>query len=424
MKGKGLLDRVKNLINIAKSGDIFKVSDDYNFEAKENILKYGNMKIYKIWVYRKPIESTIEKLLNFISLGSFTKAKEMNYETLFHLGAFVMVGNSNGSFSNILVEKNHVINITKTSFNIRDYGENIPIHVNINITLNELLNKAQNILGPKYFLYDAFNNNCQVFCKALLNPFLTPKIEDFIFQPLDDIIRNIPKELPKFARFTTDLASWGDRIIGNGLTGGRIPREQVLKAVSDYKTKLKKQEFDPKYDELLTKKQEIANSGIPTNNAFYMNKSESERARFDRNRQKAYNEYKQSEDERIKNDIFEMERPLKRENPILDVFTGIVGSVDPTGLATEGINALRGSLEGSGLNNFKIHVVEVKKTVPFNEALKHFHNIIKNNKKKVYKETKNYYKFRNIAKTKFDKSTFRYHKINNDIRLILGELKK
>ena len=73
--------------------------------------------------------------------------------------------------------------------------------------------------------------------------------------------------------------------------------------------------------------------------------------------------------------------------------------------------------------DYAIHVVSVNKKVPFDVALQHFHNIVKTNSKNFYTETKNNYKFRNIPKTKFIKSSYRTKKINKDISIIFGELK-
>ncbi len=73
-------------------------------------------------------------------------------------------------------------------------------------------------------------------------------------------------------------------------------------------------------------------------------------------------------------------------------------------------------------NNYIIHAVIVKKVLPLEEALETFHNIINNKKKKYYRETKNIYRFRNHAKTKFIKDTFRTKKVNKNVSIVFGEL--
>jgi hypothetical protein len=92
--------------------------------------------------------------------------------------------------------------------------------------------------------------------------------------------------------------------------------------------------------------------------------------------------------------------------------------------ATTDIGAVASKLMGKGLEGgYQIHSVKVNKKVPFEEALKHFHNITKNNKKSYYKEMKNHYNFRNIPKTKFEAKSYRTKKINPQISIIFGKLK-
>jgi len=71
---------------------------------------------------------------------------------------------------------------------------------------------------------------------------------------------------------------------------------------------------------------------------------------------------------------------------------------------------------------YKLHDVVINKDVPFEIAVKEAHKIIKGNKH-YYRETKNTYRFRNIAKEKFKPNTFRSKKINKHITLIFGQLK-
>jgi hypothetical protein len=65
--------------------------------------------------------------------------------------------------------------------------------------------------------------------------------------------------------------------------------------------------------------------------------------------------------------------------------------------------------------SFIIHSVIIDKSVPFDDALNTFHNIINNNNKNFYRETKNTYRFRNYPKQKFNKTTFRTKKIRGQV---------
>jgi hypothetical protein len=74
-------------------------------------------------------------------------------------------------------------------------------------------------------------------------------------------------------------------------------------------------------------------------------------------------------------------------------------------------------------NNYALHAVIVSKNVPLEKAKEEAHNIIKDKKKKYYRETKQSYRFRNISKQKFKPKTYRTKKINENTSLIFGELK-
>lgn len=450
-QGSGLFDRVKNMYNTLTTDGIWGVRNGYNNASSECIKKYGSMKIFKCWVYRKPIESALESVLNLISLNKFDDAKkEMKYDTLYHLGLFVMVGDQMGRFYNILCEKNAVIDIKRTSFNIKKFGETIPAHVNIDINLNTLLANCQTLLGEKYFLYDAFdNNNCQVFCKGLLeaSQLLTPELEAFIYQPLETVIKMLPKSTPKIARIVTDLGAWFDRITGGDLPriggmmpkskakrktkGGRLPpREQILKSVEAEKKRLADQLLDPQYDAILNEKDLIyqrqkakgmLNDKGQLDNSWWLKKSEPEKARYERTRiaqnaernaqQQAIWDAEEAERERI-------EREKANENPLLDVVTGLVSAVDPTGLAETGINALRGALEGAGFDaSEKLYSVEIASHVPIPEAIAIFQNIMQSKIRRKPKLIHGYYTFISKFHRKFDKSTL--YKLQKDDNTIL-----
>ena len=74
-------------------------------------------------------------------------------------------------------------------------------------------------------------------------------------------------------------------------------------------------------------------------------------------------------------------------------------------------------------NNYALHAVVISKSIPLEKAKEEAHNIIKDKKKKYYRETKQSYRFRNISKQKFKPKTYRTKKINENTSLIFGELK-
>lgn len=72
---------------------------------------------------------------------------------------------------------------------------------------------------------------------------------------------------------------------------------------------------------------------------------------------------------------------------------------------------------------YELHAVIIKKEVPLEKAKKMAADIIKDKSRTFMRETSDSYRFRNIAKTKFDEKTFRSKVVNPNITLIFGQLK-
>ena len=89
-------------------------------------------------------------------------------------------------------------------------------------------------------------------------------------------------------------------------------------------------------------------------------------------------------------------------------------------------NLKESNLTGYGMNSddkgFAIHAVLIDKSIPFEEAFKEAQNIIKK-KKFFHRESKNQYRFRNIAKQKFEPRSFKSKKVNENLTLVFGKLK-
>ena len=70
-----------------------------------------------------------------------------------------------------------------------------------------------------------------------------------------------------------------------------------------------------------------------------------------------------------------------------------------------------------------LHAILIKKPCPLETAQEVAQEFIKDNKKKFYRETKNYYRFRNIPKSHFIPKYYKTKKINNKVSIIIGKLK-
>jgi len=75
------------------------------------------------------------------------------------------------------------------------------------------------------------------------------------------------------------------------------------------------------------------------------------------------------------------------------------------------------------MENLTLHAVIVKKIIPFADAKRIAAEIINNPRRKFFRETKQSWRFRNVAKSKFKKSTFRTKIINPNLSLVFGILK-
>jgi hypothetical protein len=70
-----------------------------------------------------------------------------------------------------------------------------------------------------------------------------------------------------------------------------------------------------------------------------------------------------------------------------------------------------------------IHSVNVRNTVPLEDARRMAREIMNTKKDRYHRETKNYIRFRNIPKTKFQPKSYVTKNVNKDVQIIFGKLK-
>lgn len=75
------------------------------------------------------------------------------------------------------------------------------------------------------------------------------------------------------------------------------------------------------------------------------------------------------------------------------------------------------------MDKYALQKVEIRNTIPLAEAEKHYKNITKKKPRKV-RESANFYQFRYLPPTKFEKKSFRTKVVNDDIRMVFGKLKE
>jgi len=136
-----------------------------NPTIKKLLSQYGDKQIEMITIYRKPIQSYINVVLNTLSLGQLNKnLREANYDKLFHL--YMIVKLSYHEY--ILIEKNERINIHKVN-KIDNMIENREINNINNLTINQMLNNTINRIGnDNFYTYKSHSWNCQNFILNVL----------------------------------------------------------------------------------------------------------------------------------------------------------------------------------------------------------------------------------------------------------------
>lgn len=190
--------------------------DSYNNKTRKNLEKYGNIPISNIDVMREPISSYINTFLNGITFGGWDEAKKkVGYDDMFHLGMVVTLNTD----QKIKIEKNDVINVD-TSINYGSKAEKVTVSLpRQDITINEMFEKGNKNAGnDAWFLYDAFSTNCQNFIKLCLSSVgcYSGDINEFVYQPVEELLKNMPAYAPKITKFITDLGGTVNKITGQG----------------------------------------------------------------------------------------------------------------------------------------------------------------------------------------------------------------
>jgi hypothetical protein len=183
---------------------------DYSSKVKNLLKEVGNAKIKSARLYRTPVPDYLIEILNVVSFGDFKKKlKQTEYDKLFHLG--IIFSTDKGD---ILLEKNEVINVSKTIPRTEGLEEKeIPLN-NQDLTINEVLQNTQKKMQDRFFKYSAYDNNCQNFILSLMkaNNIGSDSDYEFVKQDTEELFKSNPY-LRKLSNTITDVAS---RFTGRG----------------------------------------------------------------------------------------------------------------------------------------------------------------------------------------------------------------
>lgn len=211
-KGEGLGDILSGAYD-RFSGYFRGIRLDFPPNERALLKLYGNETITEITLFRSPIHSMIDKVLNVVSVGKWEVLKSQNnFDKMFHLYMVLKLSNNRM----IRLEKNYVVNIS-ASFKVENDAEYFNLSLQgKKITLNELLNNTIVTVGKKqFFIYNPWTTNCQRFLLDILqsNNLLSQQAKSFIYQDITNLVQKLPSFTRYLGEITTDLASRGDVLI-------------------------------------------------------------------------------------------------------------------------------------------------------------------------------------------------------------------
>jgi hypothetical protein len=222
LKGEGLGDYFSRAYENVKTF-ISPRLDDYSNTSKRTLAEYGNDPIIRLSIYRTPIQGMINTALNAVSFGKWNQLrKKYGFDQLFHLALIATVRHGT-SLKNIVIEKNEVVNIS-TTYPTNDKTEifEIPINTpknNIQFTVNGLLDKTRRLIGNlNFFEYDPFTRNCQIFVRSILlaNGLYSTDADQFLFQDLGQLVKELPDYVGKVAKAATTTGAVISKLTGQG----------------------------------------------------------------------------------------------------------------------------------------------------------------------------------------------------------------
>lgn len=191
----------------------------------------GGQTITKMFVRRNPVDAFLEQFFQFVTLGQWSKVKQRyGYDKFFHLGMLLYLSDG----SQYILEKLEVVSITPYSKETTPKNSSFrEIRIRQPVTLQQLVDNTRRAVGDyKFFTYDAFDNNCQDFMISILqsNGLLTERDKQFIYQPVDQLIQ----ELPIYTKaLSTGITNLGALFTGVVKGFGYSQNPQTVPSVSE-----------------------------------------------------------------------------------------------------------------------------------------------------------------------------------------------
>ena len=136
------------------------------------------------------------------------------------------------------IESSPTIEINDANANLSGTSgtpEVVNVPITKNITVNDLINNAVKLVGaPKFYTYDAINNNCQYHVAYLLkgSKLWNNSLDQFVMQNAEELLEDSPLTA-RIANGITDLSARFDRILHG--SGAKIQAVLIDKHVYNLK---------------------------------------------------------------------------------------------------------------------------------------------------------------------------------------------
>jgi len=225
----GFWSSIKGVIgNIA---DRFKGKrlDGFNNESTKTLNTYGDQQITGLTIAKKPVHSLIDKFINVMTLSKWNELKsKYGFDKMMHLCLVVKLANG----TNIYIEKIDAVTISTTDKIKGSDTIYLQVQSPNNLSLSQFVDGSRSYVNndKKFFDYDAFTNNCQIFVSYFLNSIgkYGKTEKDFLYQD----VSNLSKEMPTYAKTImngiTNLGQIFNRVRG----AGEIHKVKISKNIS------------------------------------------------------------------------------------------------------------------------------------------------------------------------------------------------
>lgn len=224
------MKNMRNIIFTARNDpEAFEVQNDYTPKVYTYLKRNYGLKIVALSICRTPIKKSIEAALNIVSFGKWSSERsKFGYDDFYHL--FLIAETETGR--RIVIEKNEVINVKDYPHAPSSSDDCKEVDMTHGpLKLGVILKKTETEMKDKdYFLYDSFNNNCQVFVENVLsaNALLQPELIEFISQELGEVLKTQPIYMSSVARNVTDVRGRVKRFMK-----GKTERDEIKRGLRE-----------------------------------------------------------------------------------------------------------------------------------------------------------------------------------------------